>query len=1177
MYLKALELENFKSFVHKNRIELKEGFTAISGPNGSGKSNIGDAILFVLGPKSSKVIRANRLTDLIYDGGKKGKPADYCRVSLIFDNSDRMLPIDSNEVKLTRYVKKANNEAGYNSYFYINDEQARLQDFISLLEHAKISADGYNFVKQGDVTRIVEMTPMERRQILDDISGIAEFDRNIAKAENKKRGVEEDMEKIEVLMDELKNRLNVLEEERKIALRYRELEEKLKETKAKIAYARMVQSRDNMDSYKKQIEEYEAEMEKLEERIKEKEREIEELKKKKEEVDKKIGELGGEELKNMKEKIDALKIDIAKIKTNIENREDKISENREKIRGLKDELKALKEEIKKGENELKEKREKLNAKKDEKERKERILREKEEKIGEANRKFRELSEEVEKISGEIEEKRKEYSKKTIEFNTLGEKISSIKREIAKLEEEKKEVDEGIKDAEWRIKEIKGKSKSFESKRKKLNEEFIALKNRQAQLRKEIQRKQKEIDALSAEYQRLRGRMESSDPLSTAVNAILSARDTGKLRGIYGTIAELGNVDEKYELAIQIAAGNRLMSIVCEDDESAAKAIEYLKKNHLGRATFLPLNKMLAGRPRGRAILAAKDPSSHGFAIDLIKYDKKFEAAFWYVFGDTVVVDDLSTARKLMGGVRLVTLDGQLIEASGAMVGGSVEKRRRISMGNLTEIGEKLRNLKEERDALSMELEEVERRIDELLQEINSVGGVSTEDLAVWTNEKNRLQEKLSKILMELKRKNAEREEIIKEKNSIKDELEKLGKEIENLESKRDSLKREMEALIPEKISKEIDALRKEISSLIGEISELSGEVIKLEERLKSLNSSKERGEREIKSLESEIKRFEEKNEEEKKRMEELITEKKKYEEVARREEEKIQELVNESNSLLKRINDLDREITTMNSDKKVKEELKITAMSRMNEASQRYEEFRREYESYGIKVEKVESVSKLKKYEDDIQIQLSSMGNVNLKSVEEYDMEMERYQSLKDDYNSLLKEKKEIEKLVKELNDKKKYALFKVFDAINENFGRIYKEMSNGGDAYLELENKEDPFKGGLIIKVKPPGKGIKRLHSLSGGEKSLTALSFIFAVQQYDPSPIYLLDEVDMFLDGVNSEILGRIIKRNSRSAQFIVVSLRKATIKFADYIIGVTNRGDGISRVYPQPIPGEVSEDGE
>jgi len=249
-------------------------------------------ILFVLGPKSSKKIRAQRLTDLIYNGGKNGKPADYCRVSLIFDNRDRILPLDEDEVKLTRYIKRANNEEGFNSYFYINDERARLQDFSSILIHAKISADGYNFVQQGDVTRIVEMTPLERRTILDDIAGITKFDNEIKKAEDKRKVTEENMGRIEVLLDEIKRRIEALEKDRETALKYKELEERFRETQAKIAYANMRNAESKRDSYKRQLDSIEEEMKQLEKQIKEKEKEMKDVDRKIEEIDKKIKDKG---------------------------------------------------------------------------------------------------------------------------------------------------------------------------------------------------------------------------------------------------------------------------------------------------------------------------------------------------------------------------------------------------------------------------------------------------------------------------------------------------------------------------------------------------------------------------------------------------------------------------------------------------------------------------------------------------------------------------------------------------------------------------------------------------------------------------------------------------------------------------------------------------------------------
>jgi len=1173
MYLKAIELENFKSFVHKNRIDFKQGFTAISGPNGSGKSNIGDAILFVLGPKSSKVIRANKLVDLIYDGGKKGKPADYCKVSLIFDNSDRVLPVDSNEVKLTRYIKRASNDTGYNSYFYINDEQARLQDFISLLEHAKISADGYNFVKQGDVTRIVEMTPVERRGIIDEISGIAEFDKSIAKAEIKRNNVEENMEKIEVLMEELRARLKTLEEDRKAALRYKELEEKLKETKASIAYAKMNKFRNEVDSYTRQIAKIEREIEELESQISSREKEIESINAEKEELDKKIEALGGEELKNIGKKIDEFKLEMARIKTRVENREEKIKEDDARIKSLSKELKELKAEIKEEEKLLDESETALRAKEAVLSQKAAILKGKEERISEANEKYKSLNEKLKNLEIDIESKRKIYNSKLLEFNSVSERILSLKRELAKLEEEKKGVEESIKDAEWRIKEIKNKGKDVSSKRKKLNDEYMTLKNRRVQLQRALRDKQKEIEALSAKYERLRGKLETRSALSNAVDAVLSARDKGLLNGIHGTIAELGTVDEKYELAIQIAAGSRLNSIICEDDLAAARAIEFLKKNHLGRAIFLPLNKMLPNRPRGKAILASKDKNAIGFAIDLIEFDKKYEAAFWYVFGDTVIVEDLSTARRLMGGVRLVTLDGQLIEASGAMVGGSIEKKAKMSMGNLRDIRAKLEELNEERTAVEAELQSVESRIDTLLRELSEVGKINTEEIEAWSQERDKQKAKLAKLISDIEHLKEEKKEHEKLAESLNAEIKALGLEIDKLERNMVVIKNELESSVPQKLADEINSIHREMSSLSEEISQIKGEVIKLNESIKSKRNAVAKIERDIDALKKEIVALNKKNHEDDESLEKLAIERRKYEEIIKSEESKLRELTYKRAELVNRINQADKDIERIKGDIKVKNEIKISLTAKANEASVRYEEYRREYESHNMKIDKIGSISKLQNMINEYTAQIAALGDVNLKSIEEYERESERYSSLKEDYDSLVKEKKDIESLMAELNDKKKYALLKVYRAINENFRRIYKEMSNGGDAYLILEDEENPFNGGLIIKVKPPGKGIKPLHALSGGEKSLTALAFIFAIQQYEPSPIYLLDEVDMFLDGVNSEILGRIVRRNASSAQFIVVSLRKATIKFADHVIGVTNRGDGISRIYAQPVP-EVSE---
>ncbi len=1179
MYLKAIELENFKSFGRKTRLEFKKGFTAISGPNGSGKSNITDAILFVLGPKSSKMIRAQRLTDLIYNGGKNGRPADYCKVSLIFENKDRILPIDEDEVKLTRYIKRANNEEGYNSYFYINDERARLQDFTSLLVHAKISAEGYNFVQQGDVTRIVEMTPLERRTILDDIAGITKYDAEIKKAEEKRKITEENMEKLDVLLDEIRRRIEILEKDREIALKYRELEERLRETRAKIAYAKMMSYHNEVESYRRQIEDIDTQIEKLKKKIEEKEERKKELKEEIEKIDRKIEEMGEGEIAELRKKVDDMKIQLAELRMKIENGEERIGEWTRRIKEIENSLKEIRRTLKERSEELKEKKKKERELEKRYRERHSALKKKEKEIGDADRRFREKQKELTKLMEEIEKKRKEFGRKTEEENRIRSEIVAIERRMAEKEEERKDVEAAIKDAQWRLSQFKEEKSEVEKKRKKIQKRYYELKNREERLAKELDEKDRLVRELKAEYERMSARMEASeDSMSRAVMAILAARDRGELRGIYGTIAELGNVDEKYEVAIEIAAGNRLLSIVCEDDESAARAIEYLKKKKLGRAIFLPLNKMLRGRPRGKAILASRDSHSFGFAIDLIKFDKKFEAAFWYVFGDTVVVDNLDNARRLMGGVRLVTLDGQLIEASGAMVGGSIERRKKVAMGNLEEIGERLRNAIAEKEEIERELKEVRREIDDLLEDLRNLSiQDNTSQIEIWKKEKKRNEEKIKQIDREIGEMLKRKREYESMLESIVNEKRSIGEKIREMEDREGRIREEMDSLIPEKIAIELRDLKEEVERINEELHLLRQDIVKVESELKNLQEKKENSEKEIENAQRSIEELERKIEEYRKEYESKEIEKRKLEEILRAREERIKDLVNEREKLSNELSKVQEEIGKYEGDIRVKEELKIHIGTKLMDAEKGLEDARKEYEEYGIEIKGVESLGKLKRIEGDIEREMESLGAVNMKSIEDYDREKERYDSIMEDYSKLKKEREDLIKLVKELNEKKKYGLMKVFNAINENFKKIYHEISNGGEAELVLENTEDPFQGGLIIKVKPVGKKFIRLESLSGGEKSLTALAFIFAIQQYDPSPLYVLDEVDMFLDGINAEIVGRVIKRNSQTAQFIVISLRKATIKFADHIIGVTQAGDGLSRVFIQSIPlAEVSTGG-
>ncbi|MEM2979656.1 MAG: AAA family ATPase, partial [Methanomassiliicoccales archaeon] len=706
MYLKQIELENFKSFGKKLVIPLLEGYTAVTGPNGSGKSNISDAILFVLGPKSSRAIRAGKLTDLIFNGGSSKQPAKYTKVSLVFDNKDRLIPVDADAVKLTRLVKITENGDGYNSYFYVNDRKSTLTEFESLLAHARISADGYNFVQQGDVTKIVEMSNFERRKILDDISGISRFDEEILKAETERKEAEQNIERITIILNELEKQIEQLREERELAVKYLQIKDELALSKAQLAYKRRESVIVEIESIRKQTEQYD--------------REISSLQSRKELISQKAADLeisiarleeeaatkGGENFKELKGKIDNAKIQIARLRDQAERAAQDISELKESSKSRAEEKQRLEREYIEIEDRLKEIKGQFEEKSAMLSSKQSMLEEIQHRIGAIDEESESLQRRISSLDTEIRAKEEEIHTLTLEKERLEERIERTDSEISFLEESKKNLEFEINDADWNIRQLKAVEKDYSKEMKTLQEQYHAKKNMESRLSSQADELERTIQRLNREYNQLKAEQEAADNVARgytrAVRSILEARDRGELKGIHGTIAELATVDEKYQVALNIAAGGRMQSIVVENDEVAARAIEFLKKNNLGRAIFLPLSRMMDGKPRGKAILAERE--SLGYAIDLVKFEERYRPAFWYVFGDTVVMENLEKARKFMGGVRLVTLEGELLEASGAMIGGTLEgmpiKFGSSMKGRLEEVGEALRQAMEESEKVS---------------------------------------------------------------------------------------------------------------------------------------------------------------------------------------------------------------------------------------------------------------------------------------------------------------------------------------------------------------------------------------------------------------------------------------------------------------------------------------------
>ncbi len=1194
MYLKEVRMENFKSFGRKLTVPFFPGFTAITGPNGAGKSNIADAILFVLGPKSSKVIRAGRLTDLIFNGGKKHKnPSKYCKVSLVFDNKARKMPIDSDEVILTRMIKRApikNNPDNYYSKFYINDRAATFSDFENILTHARISGDGYNIVKQGDVTSLTEMGNLERRKIIDDISGISNFDNDIKKAEKEKEEVDSNLERINIILNEISGQIRQLKSDRDEAYRYKELKDKLYETKAKIAVKKKQDVESQIAEVSNQIQNYEKEKEKLDDKSRSLKEEHANVQKELEELETKISDVGGDEVKEIKEKIDKIRGEEIKIDERINYSNDEISDLTKEKNELEKNLEKLEKEL-----------EELNLEKEEFDKesseKQNIFNEKEkeitkikEDIAQSDDKSMDLTHELAKMREEYNEKNTEIHELKLKRNRFTDKIEALELQISELQETKSTYEFELKDTDWQFEEFKKQGKEKNKETTKLEKNLFEKKKTESELSEQLNDLENAIRRLQREQSRLQAEHDALQNIqgkyNHSVNEILKARNEGILHGIYGTIAELANVEDKYKTAVEVAAGGRMQSIVVKDDEVASKAIKFLQKEKLGRATFLPITKMIHGKPRGKALITVKDEKSHGFAIDLVEFKEEYRGAFWYVFGDTVVLESLEDARRLMGGVRLVDLKGSLIEASGAMVGGSLSKAHlgfsKVDRNKLEEVTKELEIASKSQEDISEKLGNLRREIMEIENSLGNIRTKGDQDIQIKDLDVRRKEfsAKIHVVNKDLEEETAEKEELETKKEVVVKTINEFKTRIAELEK----IKDEKGKLLLKGTKKELAVnarnLEEEISKLHESILTLNSNKEACIKKIELMNDKKTEFINRIEKNEKEIKEFKESINELKEKRASIKNDFEALMQVEKKMTGKIKDLSIKRDEIYKKTVSIENELDKINTRVESYYDLISRAKYRLPTLESAVSEIEQELKLYNIEIDPGQKLPNVESLKDSVKVTEESMRElepVNMRALEEYEHQTDRKSKLDEDVKHLKDQKKNLIKLVNGITEKKKDKFYQTFEAINKNFKDIYADLSEGGEAELQLEDPENVFESGLTIKARPRGKKVLLLSALSGGEKSIASLGFIFAIQRYDPSPFYVLDEVDMFLDGINAETVSRMVKQKALDSQFIMVSLRKIALKEANHVYGVTMSDTGISEMIGNIDPSNINEDGE
>lgn len=1168
MHIKAITFENFKSFGRKVTIPFYEGFTTISGPNGSGKSNIIDGILFVLALSTTRTMRAEKLTDLIFKGEKADRQPKYTQVTLVFDNTSRDMAFDADEVKITRKVKLAKN--GYYSYYYLNDKPCQLGDIHAQLSKARVAPEGYNVVMQGDVMEIINMTPFERRKVIDEIAGVTEFDNKTDRAKSELEIVWDRTERVNIVIDEVNNQLEKLETERDHALKYQSLKE---EQHRYEGYAYLAKLKDSIAEQEKmggEMENLTQRTESLKQTLDEKNAAVAERESRLEELNTQIMQKGEEEQLEIKKEIEELKGKIA-YSNNLINSStaeiEKIDARRRQI--LMDidvkngEITQMQEKTSEEalrhdgvESEVREQKTKLMLLKS--------------KIAEIDVKFVKTRDALSIVRGELEATRDEKNELMREQDRLIDaarrkesEINDINREIEEAKLKSKNIDDDIQDVGA---EVENFTKTVETHNKDLND----LESNRSQIKSVVSDLEDELRKAQSEYAMAAARIRATKEVgsySNSVEAVLKAKESRQLPGVYGTVAQLGKVQGEYTLALGIAAGGGMQNIVVDSDEDAARGINYLKRTKLGRATFLPMNKMRTGS-------LPPLPKSDGvidYAINLVDFDSKFYPAFWHIFRDTLIVDDLSTARKLMGSKKIVTLDGDAVGTSGSMTGGSINKSQSISFAAaeeekvtkyaaiITEYESRRSKAIEKLDAVDGQIAKVNRDIAGCEKEV-SIRQMQIEEIR---GREARLKELISGSTTRILEIEAERETM---RQKMKDVASAIG---------------EKESAIGE-LDVKVTALENELSG--SEIPKLNSDADRVESEIGRLNERLRDIDAEIKSMELELEYTNNKITDGRARIEEMDESKTSYLASISECKESITTAQSELEGKEVRIKELDDELFELkNERKKAKEIFDIEQAEATRTASQlerldnqikaldatehalieQIKALKKEIEGRDISDdEDIPSSESVRLRLESIHKAMSDLEPVNMLAIAEYDAVLERLSELTSRRDILIHEREEILERIEKYAQHKKKLFMESFDAINENFKQIFTELSDG-TGELMLEDEEDPFAGGMTIKAQPKDKTLQRMESLSGGEKSLTSMTLLFAIQQYRPAPFYAFDEVDMNLDGMNAEKMAKRIKKAAETAQFIVVSLRKPMIEAANRTVGVAMQENNITSI--------------
>jgi chromosome segregation protein len=1170
VHVKRLELSYFKSFGSTATIPLLPGFTVISGPNGSGKSNLLDAMLFALGLTGSKGMRAERLPDLVNQAQlKRGLSSVETKVTVTFDISDVHLedladgtPPDAQpaerEWEVTRKLR-VTKQGTYTSTYAINGEPCNLADLHEQMNQLKIYPEGYNVVLQGDVTGIISMNARQRREIIDELAGVANFDRKINQAKEKLDAVKEQEDRFRIVEQELKEQCDRLDKDRIKAQKYQLLRAEFTEKstwESVLAYRQLQQQTEKLQ---KQIQAEAQQQSQLETNLQAIALEIESLSATLTELNAQVKALGEDEQLAVQAAIATQEAELrqlgrqqAELKATqqaaVERRQQlqqQMAEEQVQLATLTQQRQSLEAETLQG---LTQQREQAQVDL------ERIREQSQAIAASADAWVQEqaqLRQQMETLLSALDPKRSEFAQ-------LRERVEQLGRQCELQTEESQTLDQTIAEKQLQLTEAQA-----ELERQQLSVQTLATAlaaadenvrtelDTQTRLQREQREKQQQLDRLEAKEE---AQQEAQGTFATKI--LLKSN----LSGVYGLVANLGRVEPQYQIALETAAGARMGHLVVDNDEVAAAGIELLKRERGGRATFLPLNKLRSAQD----LPNLKEDGAVDYAIYLIDFDPKYDAVFAYVFGNTVVFETLNAARRFIGRYRIVTLDGELLEPTGAMTGGSRSNQQTLHFGN-AEAGESAEIL-----ALRQRLGEIAQilsRIEARLGQHQESLATETQALTAARQQHREVQFQVEQLTKELQGLTQRRDLLAQQLTASKQELSTASTRLQTLETELP----QQEAQLAE-LRTAIATL--EQSQTHGEWQRLQAQIQAQEAQLNERETALREAQQQLQALDLQLLRLQEKqqqNQTEIARAQQQQSAAQQQEAAILQQQQQISAAIAELRVELQRLEahlgeakqNRDRAEQHLRTRTTAQQEM-TWQIQKLQEAQQQKQEQIAQFQTQ-LQEKAPElpdplpelpeglTLETLREELRTLQRRIQAMEPVNMLAIEEYDRTMARLEELVQKLTTLEDERTELLLRIENFTTLRRNSFREAFDVVNASFQTIFAGLSDG-DGYLELEDPEDPFRGGLNLVAHPKGKQVKRLASMSGGEKSLTALSFIFALQRYRPSPFYALDEVDSFLDGVNVERLAKTIRQQTEGAQFIVVSHRRPMIEAADRTIGVT-----------------------